>query len=231
MLCESYKMCIDDCDTLIKKYDEKSINYQFIQIDPAHLSALLELYHRKAQCYAFLKEYENSLNNYTWICDHSPVDTTSIQNEMAHLLEIRKCDEMLKKAQNDLKSGKIDEAVEGFSGILNVIPNYMPALVNRSNCYFQKSNLNASLSDCNKCFELMDKVPPEVDFSKPLGKENVDKWKLVLYVRRGIILTKLGDLKSACSDYEKARVLDPNNEEVKKDYLQIKARLLPVAKN
>lgn len=108
--------------------------------------------------------------------------------------------------------------------------NINSALVNRSKLYYDNSNYEKSLEDLNKCIELIDKESPEINYGKPIDKD-VEKWKLVIYVRRGTILTKIGNLKNALEDYEKAVLIDPSNTSLKNDLLQIKARLIPIKQN
>lgn len=116
MKIEKYQMSIDDCTKLISQFNDK---------DQSQRIQLIEIYHRRAKCYGFIKEYEKSLSDYTWICDHEN-DTTKIREEMENLISVKKCFEKMKKIEEIIKSGDKENGIEQYSSILNILPNFIP---------------------------------------------------------------------------------------------------------
>lgn len=99
----------------------------------------------------------------------------------------------LDKGYEYLSDGKISEAINKFQDAIDINPNFIFALFWLSIAYEEKGDLEQGLEAINRAIALRN------DFTDA-------------YIRKGILLTKLGEQKKAENAFNRATDLDSNSE-------------------
>ncbi|KAJ3010107.1 UNVERIFIED_CONTAM: Dynein assembly factor 4, axonemal [Siphonaria sp. JEL0065] len=128
-----------------------------------------------------------------------------------------------------LKAGNLHSAINAYTASLDLDPTLTACVTNRAICHLKLEDYDACIKDCCKAMDMiateqernMDRDPMAAMESLPAF--NVAKLKL--HVRRAAAFSKAGKLNEALKDYQCAVVLDPKNEDVKADMINIQKML------
>lgn len=110
-------------------------------------------------------------------------------------------DEQIKKAQEYVKQGNFDLALQEYDKIIAVNPNIASLYIMRGDIHVAKSNFEQAIQEYSKAIVL-----DQNNHHNQEGKGNQD-----YYERRGMIYFTVGDLEHAMQDYNKMIAINPNN--------------------
>lgn len=188
---EEYNTCIDDYNKILNRF-------------PLYAS---EAFSNRGMCYSFLGKYELAINDLSKAKDLSPKDPMSYLN-LAYVKNLAKdykeaialldsaifLNPFYAKAyvnrgviKGDL--GAHQDAVNDLNLAIKIDSNYALAYLNRAYDYFKLQQFDSSISDYNKAVDL----EPLLECSG-------------FYENRALVFEKMGDLKNAKLDYDRAKI-------------------------
>ncbi|GFP80354.1 pyruvate kinase cytosolic isozyme [Phtheirospermum japonicum] len=133
-------------------------------------------------------------------------------NRAIHILTDRPSQDSVAGANSEKELGnvffkqqKFNEAIDCYSRSIALSPTAI-AYGNRAMAYLKIRRFQEAENDCNEAV-------------------NLDRWYVKAYSRRSIAKKELGKLKEAVDDAELALILEPTNQEVKKQYAAFKSLL------
>jgi len=98
------------------------------------------------------------------------------------------------------KNNRPDKAIEDFSTVVEINPDYLQAYINRGLIYLEKNDIKNALQDYNRSLDLIDTsgniLNPSI--SNALGN-------------RGLIYSRMGQYQKALADFDLAIKLNPSN--------------------
>mmetsp|Transcript_823 Transcript_823/g.2413 ORF Transcript_823/g.2413 Transcript_823/m.2413 type:complete len:345 (-) Transcript_823:1626-2660(-) len=114
------------------------------------------------------------------------------------------------KGNEFFKKGDYRGAINAYTAGVT-LDSRMPALFsNRAACHLKLDDYYAACNDCSKALSLL---TPPVEANR--------KSRLIAFTRRSAALAGVGDYESAISDVRSALELDPDNEELKANLVEL----------
>lgn len=173
---------------------------------------------------------------------HSPdialpgITLEQVTEDVQQLEKIVYADEKKKEADVAFGQREITRAAYLYTEVLEVIPEHVGCLSNRSACKIALGDLEGCVQDCNLAVQYLQSEPqklggagsvitPMSDSSlsmlyaviPPPDSEKRKNWLMKTVVRRGAVSAQLGDLDAAIRDYGLARSVDPTNADLQTD--------------
>ena len=159
-----------------------------------------------------------------------------VTGDVQQLEKIVYADEKKKEADVAFGQREITRAVSLYTEVLEVIPEHVGCLSNRSACKIALGDLQGCIEDCNLAVQYLQSEPqklgsaggvisPMSDSSlsmlyaviPPPDSEKRKNWLMKTVVRRGAVSAQLGDLDAAIRDYGLALSVDPTNTDLQTD--------------
>ncbi|KAJ3293371.1 Dynein assembly factor 4, axonemal [Rhizoclosmatium sp. JEL0117] len=127
------------------------------------------------------------------------------------------------------KKGNLHAAINAFTASLELDPQLTPCLTNRAICHLKLENYEGCVQDCSKAMDIITNEQERKMERDPMaGMEGIPAYhamKVKLCARRAAAYIKLNKLENAMKDYQMAVVMDPKNEALKVDLINIKKML------
>ncbi|ORY46957.1 TPR-like protein [Rhizoclosmatium globosum] len=128
------------------------------------------------------------------------------------------------------KKGNLHAAINAFTASLELDSQLIPCLTNRAICHLKLENYEACVQDCSKAMDIITTEQERKMERDPMaGMEGIPAYhamKVKLCARRAAAYIKLNKLEDAMKDYQMAVVMDPKNEALKVDLINIKKMLV-----
>eukprot|EP00035_Acanthoeca_spectabilis_P023904 m.451469 g.451469 ORF g.451469 m.451469 type:complete len:382 (+) comp20161_c0_seq1:29-1174(+) len=114
------------------------------------------------------------------------------------------------KGNEFFKKGDYKGAINAYTAGITLNSRMAPLFSNRAACHLKLDDFYAAANDCSKALSLL--TPPV---------EENRKSRLIAFSRRSAALAGIGDFESAISDVRSALELDPNNEALRADLIEL----------
>jgi tetratricopeptide (TPR) repeat protein len=195
----SEQYCRKGLSSLRKKEFSKGVSYftKAIEINAKDM----EYYLNRAHAYRGMKKFEEALSDYNMVLEMSPEDFNAIlgkgisEKRLKQLNKaiqtfsfgISKCETYIKNNQVDPRSVENPFTAAPIYARISAMQGRLKALYfNRSSCSMLNGDFQSALDDCNW-----------------LAKHDANS--AIVYLLRGTIFMKIGNLKSSSKDLKKAK--------------------------
>ena len=164
------------------------------------------------------------------------MSTQQVSEDVEQLEKIVYADEKKKEADILFGQRDLNSAVAVYTEVLEVIPEHIGCLANRSACKIALGDMEGCVQDCNAAINYLQSeshklgdpngtISTMTDSSLSMlyavvpapGSEKRKNWLMKTVVRRGAVSAQLGNLDDAVRDYGLALSLDPTNAELQTD--------------
>jgi dyslexia susceptibility 1 candidate gene 1 protein len=246
-----FVQCKLDCDFAISKTMEELPQRTTDTAEQIKLLvSLVRLYLRRGSALCQLGQFQDSLNDYfqaltkyqlldsSGLQQLSSISTKSIQADIDRLRILSNAETLKKEGDSLLGEKHLEKALEKYNAALQMIPVHVSALSNRSACKLALGKIESAIEDCQLAIsllqatentsavhEIMSNASMKIMLNAILPPPNSEKqkqWILKTLLRKAVALTQIDRLTEAIQDYEEASRIDPADETIKRDLMNLK---------
>lgn len=226
--------CVEDCNLALMQCGLSDSAADFwTEASEKQLAMAIKLLVRRGTAQCQQARYEAALVDYQSAHSARGHDEM-LRTDVERLQKLVACATMKAEGDAAFRAGDIDTAIDKFTSVLTIEPNFVSCISNRAAVYMHKGELARCVADCTAALQLLSPEHGDTECSdqaKPTGPIPVAgskkhaEWLLKTIVRRGTARVRLGELDSAAKDFEDAHRLAPTDAALAKDLHRIQARL------
>ena len=180
----------DKIEEMAKRVKEKSVVEDYKKIQEAYDKSQREIEELKKQLAGAKGEKEKK----------------QVEAKITDEERLLQANEWFEKGYEYGINGEHDKAIEAFTSVIALDPNFSEAYGNRGNVYADKGQYDRAIEDYNKAIGLKWNFSTDYDYSLKFTKNLL----AIAYVNRGSAYGEKGHYDRAIEDFNKAISINPN---------------------
>ena len=187
---------------------------------PGGLNAFwLKLFVRRGTARCQLGDFSSSVDDYKKAYELDS-NNEGLCKDYEKMKQLALVSDLKKEGDRSFGEGKIDDAIESYTGAIEQDARFVSAVSNRAGAYLAKGQYEDCIVDCDAALDMLANLGSTSGPVPPPGSEKRRDWVVRTVCRRAKAKSELGKYPEAVKDLEMALKIVPEGRQKVRDDLE-----------